>query len=161
MWGAVKYMPVTVASCIFFTMPIWTALFAQVLFKESMSKWDIFSMIASFIGVLIVNNPLSEFTGSERSFHDTLIGTIYALTGSFAGAAACLCMRHMRDGIHFSISPFWFASGGSFGSSILFGVFRNSEAKETSTIYDRYTMFLLFLASFFSFFGQVFQSKAF
>lgn len=127
MWGAVKYMPVTVASCIFFTMPIWTALFATVLFKESMSKWDKFSMVASFIGVLIVNNPLSEFSGSERSFHDTIIGTIYALTGAFGGAAACLCMRYMRDGIHFSISPFWFAFGCSFMSSIFFAFFHNSE----------------------------------
>lgn len=157
LWGAVRYMPVTVASCIFFTAPIWTALLAHCLFKESMSRWDIISIAASFLGVLIVNNPFAENNSeSKRSFHDLLLGTIYAVTGALGCSAAFLCMRHMREGIHYTISPFWFASGCSFMSPLLFCFTHNADDKQSSTVYDRYTILLIFLSSFFSFFGQVF-----
>jgi drug/metabolite transporter (DMT)-like permease len=60
MWGSVKYMPVSTAGCIFFTMPLWTALIAFFLLKESLSKYDVFSIITAFLGVLVINNPWQE-----------------------------------------------------------------------------------------------------
>ena len=58
-WGAVEYMPVSVASCIFRTIPIWTALAAHYLFKENLTKYDILSIGTAFVGVLIINDPFS------------------------------------------------------------------------------------------------------
>ena len=60
MWGSVKYMPVSTAGCIFFTMPLWVALIAFFLLKENLSKFDVFSIITAFLGVLVINNPWQE-----------------------------------------------------------------------------------------------------
>jgi drug/metabolite transporter (DMT)-like permease len=38
---SVKYMPISTASCIFYTCPIWTALLAFVYLKEKINKYDI------------------------------------------------------------------------------------------------------------------------
>lgn len=39
------------------TDPIPTAMLAQYFLKEKMSKWDMFTMFASIIGVVMINNP--------------------------------------------------------------------------------------------------------
>ena len=57
---AVKYMPVSTASCIFFTCPIWTALLAFFFLKEKINKYDIIQIISSFIGSLIISNPFES-----------------------------------------------------------------------------------------------------
>jgi len=86
------------------------------------------------------------------------------------GAFAILCMRIMRDGIHYSISPFWFASGCTFWSSIVHMIQLNGSyyndaeqliRERTTTIYDWKTIALMAVASMGSFFGQVFWSRAF
>ena len=59
-WGAFKYMPLNVTTCILMTGPIPVAIFARIILKEQMSKYDIICMISSFIGILIINNPFSE-----------------------------------------------------------------------------------------------------
>ena len=38
---AVKYIPVSTASCIFFTYPIWTAISAFFFLNEKINKYDI------------------------------------------------------------------------------------------------------------------------
>ena len=37
---SVKYMPVSTAACIFFTMPIFSTIFAAIFLKESFTKLD-------------------------------------------------------------------------------------------------------------------------
>lgn len=113
-------MPVSTAGCIFFTMPIWVAVIAFFFLKEKLTKIDVTSLIMAFIGVIVINKPWDRDSGetddSEYSDKDIFIGTIYAVTGAIGGACALICMRIMRDGIHYSISPFWFASGCTFWS---------------------------------------------
>ena len=54
---AVKYIPVSTASCIFFTYPIWTAVAAFFFLNEKINKYDILQIVSAFIGILIINNP--------------------------------------------------------------------------------------------------------
>ena len=56
-WGAAKYMPITLASCITTTAPIWLAILAHFYLGETISKFDVFAIFTSFAGVLIINNP--------------------------------------------------------------------------------------------------------
>ena len=56
-WSSAKYMPIYLASCIITTTPIWVSLIAYLYLKESIKKLDIFAMLTSFIGVIIINNP--------------------------------------------------------------------------------------------------------
>jgi hypothetical protein len=57
---------------------------------------------------MVINEPWKTNSDVESEFtsNDILIGTIYAVTGAIGGAAALVCMRAMRVGIHYSISPF-------------------------------------------------------
>ena len=57
MWASVNYMPVGTAACIFFTLPIWTALWAFIFIKEKISKFEIVSVFTAFIGVVLINKP--------------------------------------------------------------------------------------------------------
>jgi len=54
---------------------------------------------------------------------------MYALSSAIAGAFAGVVMRHMREGIHYTISPFWFSAGCSFLSPLMF-VLRQDESDE-------------------------------
>lgn len=60
MFSSVKYLPVSTAGSIFFSMPIWTAILAFVFIGEKISVYDITSILAAFLGVLIINNPWGE-----------------------------------------------------------------------------------------------------
>ena len=57
MWGSLKYMPVGLASTIIFTMPVWTVIIAYFLLKESITRYDILTLVAAFTGVILINNP--------------------------------------------------------------------------------------------------------
>ena len=114
-------MPVGVAACLFFTSPIWTAIFGYFWINESITKLEIFSVFMAFFGVILINKPWEKSSESEEkhSDKDMLIGSIFALTGAMSGAFSILCMRIMREGIHYSLAPFWFASGCCFCSPII------------------------------------------
>lgn len=159
MWGSVKYMPVSTAGCIFFTMPMWTAFIAFVFLKEKLTYIDFLSLFMAFLGVLIINNPFGWGESGDSGNDDEnniFLGTVYALTGAIGGACALICMRVMRVGIHYSISPFWFASGCTFWSPFFHSVQLNNsyDADVTkTTVYDWQTIMLILGASVFSFFG--------
>ena len=46
-----------------------------------------------------------------------MFGTVYSLGGAIGWACAMLCMRYMRN-IHYSVTPFWYATGCTFFSTI-------------------------------------------
>ena len=174
MFSSVKFLPISTASSIFYTQPIWTALFAWLAIKESLSKYDIISIFTAFLGVLIINNPWqeeSEKTTDTVNAHDKfkdfyvystedkIIGSIFSIVGAIGAASAFLCMRIMRGDIHFSVSPFWFSIGCTFFSPI--GSAISMRKVETTTTYDWQLIGFITLASVGSFFGQVFQSRAY
>ena len=57
MFASVKYMPVSTASCIFFSMPIWATIICYLFLKEKLTKLDLLALIFAFLGVVIINNP--------------------------------------------------------------------------------------------------------
>ena len=101
---------------------------AWIFAKETLSVYDVISILAAFLGVLIINNPWQDLFGDGNiidgstedgnfidskiySSRDKIIGSILALVGSFGAATAFLCMRIMKSEIHYSVSPFWFSIG--------------------------------------------------
>ena len=137
MFASVKYMPISTASSIFFTGPIWTAIFAVIFLKEKMGKSDIISLVACFVGIMLINRPWADKTAptpdeighiaaaTENALEtkvynstDKIYGTLYALSGAIGAALAFICMRIMKTDIHYSVSPFWFSIGCTFLSPI-------------------------------------------
>lgn len=56
-WGSNKFMPLTTASCIYCTTPIWVSLIAYFYLNEKISRLEKISIFTSFLGVLIINDP--------------------------------------------------------------------------------------------------------
>ena len=129
-----------------------------MILKESINKYDIIGFIIAFSGVVVLNDPFNNQKEDQQLF----IGTLWALSGVFFGSFVSICMRYMRDGIHYSIGPFWFAAGCCFWSPISQAVeIGIAREKSDSTIYDFQTCFFIFLVAFFTIIGQILLSKAF
>ena len=58
--ASVKFMPVSTASCIYFTLPIWAAVFAFVFLKEKLNRYDVLQIFSAFLVIMIINNPFSS-----------------------------------------------------------------------------------------------------
>ena len=59
-WSSAKFMPIYLSTCIITTTPIWVSLIAYLYLNESLKKLDVFQMIVSFLGVIIINNPFQK-----------------------------------------------------------------------------------------------------
>lgn len=98
------------------------SIFASFFLGEKIKKIDYVAMASAFLGVLIVTNPFESHPDSSNTSKDYLIGTIFALTGAVAGGIVSCCMRYMGPGIHYSVGPFYFASGCTFLSPIFYSL---------------------------------------
>ena len=172
MFMSVKYLPVSIAGCIFHTIPIWSALLAYIFINETLQIYDIISIFTAFVGVLIINNPWSDQADQQQQLEsgsfidtkvyttrDTIIGTTFCIVGAIGASSAFLCMRIMRGDIHFSISPFWFSIGCTFLSPI-FSASQMSQ-QEMTTTYTWEMGTIIAAASITSFLAQVTQSRAY
>ena len=118
-------------------------------------------MFFAFIGVLVINDPFGSSDMGDEKKGDFLVGSIFASTGALAAALASLCMRYMTD-IHYSISPFWFATGGAMWSPILY-VFSSGPAHAggATTKYDYWTIGMLTIQAIFGQIALNLRSKSF
>ena len=57
---SLKYMPIGMAITIIFSSPILTTFLAYMFMGETITEWDILSLISSFIGVIILNKPFDS-----------------------------------------------------------------------------------------------------
>ena len=126
-WGAYKYMPLSITRCILMTGPIPAAFLAQYFLGEQMTKWDIITIASSLVGVMLINNPGNilnlEVQDDASKKHNYFVGTMYCLSTVIIGGAIPLLMRYMRKNIHYTISPFWFSSGCTFLSPLMYTIF--------------------------------------
>lgn len=119
-------MPVSIASSIFSMGPILTTVFASIFLKERVTISDYAALLSAFIGVIMVNNPFkTQDSINELTANNIFIGTIYALTGALAFSGAIICIRIMNDGIHYTVGPFWYATGCTILGSLMHFCFLN------------------------------------
>ena len=117
---AIKFLPVATANCLIMTNPIWVAIFSFMVLGEKLSPLDLVSIGLAFLGVFLVCDPFNwnGLETEEVNQTDKIIGVTCCLVASVAGAVSFVCMRIMKDDIHFSVSPFWYSIGGTFFSPI-------------------------------------------
>ena len=155
-----------IATCILMTENIVVAIFASIILREPLSKYDFLSSVISFAGIVIINNPFVSVQDQDlQKAHDYWIGSLYAGSTLFAGGFIALAMRYMRDGIHHTLSPFWFSSGCCFLTPFMFIATSKSPTEENrvqvGAEYDSTTILLITLISIFSFLHQNFISRAY
>ena len=65
---SLQFIPFAKASVIFWTMPVFTALFAFLYLGEKLSVYDWGAVVIAFIGLLIIQNPFAAGQATEGFF---------------------------------------------------------------------------------------------
>jgi drug/metabolite transporter (DMT)-like permease len=110
---SLNYISLTQASVLFWTSPVFTALFANQVLKERLTVFDWAAVFVAFSGILIMQNPFSQSLDSGDGFND-IFGSALALTGAvFVGTAtvAIRTMNHYSSNIGILVAPMGFVLG--------------------------------------------------
>ena len=76
-----------------------------------------------------------------------------SLGGAIGAAMANICMRYMNKGVHYTVSPFWFASGGVLVTPIAIATQRSLSEDyrdKQSTVFDSKLIILVIFVSIFA-----------
>jgi len=122
------------------TSPISASIFASCILKEKMTKYDVLCLICSFSGVLIIIDPFNVFKAETldesdgiKKEYDYVKGGLFGIVASFFGGVIAICMRYMREGIHYSLSPFWLSIACAIHGPILHSL-TTTESNEAKMI---------------------------
>ncbi|MGI9483227.1 MAG: EamA family transporter [Hyphomicrobiales bacterium] len=97
--SAVAFIPVGIATIIFFTFPIILLLVSPLLEGESISPRRIGLAVLALIGLAIVLGP--AFDGLDWR------GVVLAVCAAFGATAQFLTGRHIADGVRPNTAAFW------------------------------------------------------
>lgn len=115
---AFRHMPLADASVIVFSVPVFTAIFARMFLKEPCGLFNVFSIVLTLIGVILITRPPLLFGNmidslGESNERTELWGAVAAFSATLFGATAYVLLRALK-GIHFSVIM------TNFGSFALF-----------------------------------------
>ncbi|KAL9958166.1 hypothetical protein ACROYT_G035142 [Oculina patagonica] len=112
---AVKHMPLADARVIFYTSPVFTAIFGRIFLKESVSKFDVIAMFLSIGGVVLIGRPTFLFgsLGKASSDNQVLVPTLLAVTSAIFMALSIILIRKMSQEVGTRVVVFYFPLVGS------------------------------------------------
>lgn len=104
---AFRHMPLADASVIVFSVPVFTAIFARMFLKEPCGLFNVFSVVLTLIGVVLITRPPLLFSETINSLGESterteIWGAVAAFSATLFGANAYVLLRALK-GIHFSI----------------------------------------------------------
>lgn len=105
---AFRHMPLADASVIVFSVPVFTAIFARMFLQEPCGLFNVFSVILTLIGVVLVTRPPIIFRetvaalGDATSQTSDIWGAVAAFCAMLFGANAYVLLRALK-GIHFAV----------------------------------------------------------
>lgn len=97
---ALKSLDYSMSVALEFTNPMFVGIFAAILLKEKITKFDYLALVMAFVGVLIYANP--QWVGGEAApstlpsnspVHILFVGIIIALGASVAVALGSVALR--------------------------------------------------------------------
>lgn len=103
---AVIHLPLADATVIQYTNPIFTALIAALVLAEGMGTIELFCVLASLAGIVLVARPTFLF-GAGASLDPVAVGV--GLAGAVLSAAAYVSVRRLGASEHPYVIVFWFA----------------------------------------------------
>lgn len=104
---AFRHMPLSDASVIVFSVPVFTTIFARMFLKEPCGWFSVISVIITLIGVILITRPQVIFGNTVESLGDNgqapeMWGAVAALSSTLFGANAYVILRALKD-VHFSV----------------------------------------------------------
>lgn len=122
---ALQHMPLSDATVIIFSSPIFTGILAYYFLSERWSKLDAVSAALCFLGVVMIAQPGNFFVSSFQTKRHFMY-CIVALNGAVLSSVSIIALKKLHD-THYVISSFYLALVGTVGTGFLFlipGVFR-------------------------------------
>ena len=114
---SLQFIPFAKASVLFWTAPVFIALFAFVYLGEQLSKYDWAAVFVAFVGLLMIQNPFGQQASLlDTSFLRDLVGSGLAFAGAILGATVAITIRMIAKQaiLHFMLVPMGFALGSVF-----------------------------------------------
>lgn len=106
-FGGMILLPMAEATTINLSVPIFAVIFAALLLGErtGWQRWS--AVIVGFIGVLVVLDPLSNFSGGFGGDHG--LGTLIAMAGAIMTALITIAVRDLGRTESAGTIVFWFS----------------------------------------------------
>ena len=91
---AIRNMPLSIATVIQYTYPIFISIFAIIFLKEKINKFIFIALILGWIGIIVILNPY-QFSLVEFEFKK--IAIFIALLGAIATALAYITVKKLSE----------------------------------------------------------------
>lgn len=133
LYTALEYTSLSKATVIFWTLPLFVALFAMCMIKEKLTVYDWTATLISFFGMILLQNPFgnsksNQMTSEEKALD--YLGMFWAFLGATLGAIAFVYLRKLSNkGIDKVTPTFYFALIGSIIAP-LFSLIKLSQKAE-------------------------------
>ncbi|KAJ2586573.1 hypothetical protein H4R99_008417 [Coemansia sp. RSA 1722] len=154
---AVSVMTLADATVIFFTGPVFSAIFANLLLGEPYDTFDKIASAVCMLGITLVLKPSAVFVHMADEQTTELHqgrGATAALVGAISGALAYCVVRKVGRAVHSMVHVVYFGFLSMVGSSIM--MFATQEPRMPRTIYEWTVMSLV---GVFAFVGQAFLNR--
>ncbi|KAJ1721151.1 hypothetical protein LPJ53_004290 [Coemansia erecta] len=123
---SVSVMPLADATVVFFTGPVFSALFAKLLLGEPYDRFDRLLSVVCLSGIVLVVQPGMLFgsggggggSGDETLDDRMARGAGAALVGAMSGALAYCSVRKAGSAVHAMVHVVWFGMLSLVGSSV-------------------------------------------
>ena len=122
---ALQHMPLSDATVIIFSSPIFTGILAYCFLSERWSKLDAVSALLCFLGVVMIAQPGSILTSSFHS-KQHFVYCIVALMGAVLTSVSIIALKKLQS-VHYVVSSFYLSLVGFVGTGLVClvpGVFR-------------------------------------
>lgn len=162
---AMKLLPLSKATILFYTNPIFIGIFGWLFLNEKITNYDIAGVAATFLGVVIfTNDPFSsaQQAVSDVEWMNDFIGTTSAIIGAIITAGAMLSIRKVGTQCYPMNLPFsWGLFNVLFSPMMFFVMPLISSQDRSSTEYGWYELKYIALITIFVSLFQIFISLAF
>lgn len=114
---AFQHMPLSDATVIIFSSPIFTGILAYCFLGETWSKVDVASTVLCFLGVLLIARPTDFLAASFESRRHFLCAVV-ALVGAVLTSFSIIFLKNLRT-THYLVPSFYLALVGTLGTGLV------------------------------------------
>ncbi|KAI9474448.1 hypothetical protein BX667DRAFT_498702 [Coemansia mojavensis] len=145
-------MPLADATVVFFTGPVFSALFANWMLGEPYDAFDRAASVLCMSAIVMVVKPTVLFGGSTEE--SQLRGAVSALVGAMSGALAYCVVRRVGRAVHSMVHVVYFGFMSMVGSSIAMFAWQEPRMPASSREW-----ILMGMPGLFAFGGQVLLNR--
>ncbi|KAJ1898811.1 hypothetical protein LPJ66_002515 [Kickxella alabastrina] len=152
---AVSVMTLGDATVVFFTGPVFSAVFAYWMLGEPYGKFDRVASAVCILGIVLVLKPAVLFGGSESpKGGPELWGAVAALVGAMSGALAYCVVRKVGRAVNAMVHVVYFGFISMIGSSVAMFLLQEPRMPR-----GQYEWVVMGLVGVFAFVGQAMLNR--